>query len=543
MPRAARTVSVIHAEPANNNLDRTTHRAITRKLKVCAYGRVSTDSEDQQSSFELQVSYYTNYIKQNPEWIFAGIYADEGISGTNTTKRTDFGRMIKDCMSGKIDLIITKSISRFARNTVDCLHYVRMLKEKNVAVYFEEQNINTLDMSGELLLSILSSLAQEESRNISMNVLWGLSKRYEEGRVIVNHNKFMGYTKNKEGDLVIVPEEAEIVKKIFRFYLEGDSVNMIKKKLEAEGIKTVTNKSTWYETVIMKMLKNEKYMGDALLQKTYTVDYLSKKRCINKGERQQYYVEGSHEAIIPKPLFYKVQEEMARRTSLQAKNNKKKKTGEGKYRSTYALSEIMMCAECGSFYRRAVWCRNGKKKVVWRCINRLENGKKYCKESPTIGEEEIHKVIMDILHKLLDRDDIFLEQLKMDILEAVGEENAESYVTGIQKRIKGLENQILHYVELNAKAGVHEEKFNRKYKDIAKQIKELKGQEKKFREVEGLREDYMERESQIEDFMGYKIGMKYDDKLVRSLIQRIRVISTDKIQIQMKTGENIESMI
>ena len=327
MPATAvqKKVSMIPAKP---QYDRSI-KLSEKKLRVAAYCRVSTELEEQESSYEAQVEYYTRKIQETENWKLAGIYADDGKSATNTKKRDDFKAMIKDAEGGKIDMILTKSVSRFARNTVDSLLTIRKLKEKNVAVVFEKEGVNTLDGTGEILITILSSLAQEESRNISENTRWGVVRKFEKGKVIVNHNKFMGYTKNENGDLVIVPKEAEIVRLVFRLYLEGYSAGKIAKYLEEQKIKTATGLERWHDTVVLKMLRNEKYMGDALLQKTYTVDFMTKKKVMNKGIVPQYYVEDDHEAIIPKDLFYRVQEELARRASVNksAVTREKKKNG------------------------------------------------------------------------------------------------------------------------------------------------------------------------------------------------------------------------
>lgn len=289
MPK--KNVAFIPAQPIyDRNI-----RAELKVLRVAAYCRVSTTLEQQEGSYEAQVSYYTEKIKSNPNWKCAGIYADDGKSATNTKKRDDFNAMIEDCLAGKIDMVITKSVSRFARNTVDSLQTIRKLKEKNIAVFFEKENINTLDGTGELLITILSSQAQEESRNLSENTKWGITRRFENGIISINYKKFMGYTKDEDGELVIVPEEAEIVKRIYRMYLEGSSILEITRALEADEIKTATGKDTWHPGVIEKMLVNEKYMGDALLQKTYTVDFLTKKRVKNNGIVPQYYIEDNHE--------------------------------------------------------------------------------------------------------------------------------------------------------------------------------------------------------------------------------------------------------
>lgn len=323
--------------PARRRVGNTVNKEIKPKLKVAAYCRVSTDSDEQATSYEAQMEHYTNYIKKNDEWEFAGIFADDGISGTNTKKREEFNRMIEECMAGNIDMIITKSISRFARNTLDCLKYIRQLKEKNIPVFFEKENINTMDSKGEVLLTIMASLAQQESESLSKNVKLGLQFRYQNGEVKVNHNRFMGYTKDENGHLIIDSAQAEIVKRIYREYLQGASLKQIGVGLEADGILTAAGNAKWRPETIKKILQNEKYIGDALLQKTYTVDVLTKKRVKNNGIVPQYYVENDHEAIIPRDLYMQVQEEMLRRANLHSGKNRKKRV----YSSKYALSSIV----------------------------------------------------------------------------------------------------------------------------------------------------------------------------------------------------------
>lgn len=289
--------------PARKRVGNTVNKEVKPKLKVAAYCRVSTDSDEQATSYEAQMEHYTNFIQKNDEWEFAGIFADDGISGTNTKKREEFNRMIEECMAGHIDMVITKSISRFARNTLDCLKYIRQLKEKNIPVFFEKENINTMDSKGEVLLTIMASLAQQESESLSKNVKMGLQFRYQNGEVQVNHNRFMGYTKDENGHLIIEPSEAEIVKRIYLEYLQGASLKQIGEGLEADGILTAAGKAKWRPETIKKILRNEKYIGDALLQKTYTVDVLTKKRVQNNGIVPQYYVENDHEPIIPRDLY------------------------------------------------------------------------------------------------------------------------------------------------------------------------------------------------------------------------------------------------
>lgn len=285
-----------------------------KKRKVAGYARVSTDHDDQVTSYEAQVDYYTNYIKGRDDWEFVGIYTDEGISATNTRHREGFKRMVQDAMDGKIDLIVTKSVSRFARNTVDSLTTVRKLKDKGIEIYFEKENIWTLDAKGELLITIMSSLAQEESRSISENVTWGHRKRFADGKVSLAYSRFLGYEKGPNGGLVIVPEEAKTVRLIYKLFLEGLGKTTIAKELTKRGLKTPAGKYKWSVATVSSILQNEKYKGDALLQKSYTVDFLTKKTKINKGEVPQYYVEHDHEAIIEPQLFDLVQEELKRRS-------------------------------------------------------------------------------------------------------------------------------------------------------------------------------------------------------------------------------------
>ena len=353
--------------PARRQVGNTVRQDTKPKLRVAAYCRVSTDSDEQATSYETQVAHYTEYIQKNPEWEFAGIFADDGISGTNTKKREEFNKMIEACEAGNIDMIITKSISRFARNTLDCLKYIRKLKDLNIPVFFEKESINTLDAKGEVLLTIMASLAQQESQSLSQNVKLGLQFRYQNGQVQINHNRFLGYTKDADGHLIIDPEQAEVVKRIYREYLEGLSMDKIAAGLEHDGILTGAGKTRWHTSTINKILRNEKYIGDALLQKTYTTDFLSKTRVKNNGIVPQYYVEGDHEAIIPRDIYMRVQEELVRRRVVKTSANGKKRS----YSCNHCFSQIVVCGECGELFRRIHWNNRGCKSIVWRCISRL----------------------------------------------------------------------------------------------------------------------------------------------------------------------------
>lgn len=364
----ARSVTVI---PANQSLKITTEnkKQNQKKLKMAAYCRVSTDREEQLLSYENQLRYYKSYIENNSNYDFVGIYADEGITATNTKKRDNFNRMIADCRNGKIDRIITKSISRFARNTLDCLNYVRELKELGVGVIFEKEGINTLEGSGEVLLTILSSLAQDESRSISENTKWGLRKRYENGEYGISTKRFMGYEKGENGKLIINPKQAKVVKRIYEEYLSGKTVDYIKRILEREKIPKWDNSYKWQATTIQSILKNEKYKGDAELQKGHTTDFLTKARKKNEGELQRFYIEEDHEAIIEPEMWECVQLEMERRKeyikahSLKAYSNRTE---------TNPFYGKIICGECGSAFGRKTWLNKGTTRKIWQCNKRYE---------------------------------------------------------------------------------------------------------------------------------------------------------------------------
>ena len=347
-------VKVVRTIPAT--LDKNTSKPMSTAAhrRVAGYARVSTDNEDQTNSYEAQVDYYTEYIQNRADWNFVKVYTDDGISGTSTAKRTGFNTMIKDALDGKIDLIVTKSVSRFARNTVDSLSTIRKLKDNGVEVYFEKENIWTFDSSGELLLTIMSSLSQEESRSISLNVTWGVRKGMQDGKVHVAFSNFLGYDRGKDGNLVINEEQAEVVRRIFAYYMQGISRGEISKRLMGLEIDTARGCSKWTGSSIDRILKNEKYKGDALLQKTFTTDYLTKKKKCNEGEVPQYYVEGNHPAIINPAVFDWVQDEIGIR-------------GAG-YSGKLIFSSRMVCEECGGTYVRKVWhSKENYKHLVWQC--------------------------------------------------------------------------------------------------------------------------------------------------------------------------------
>ncbi len=493
------------------------------KLRVAAYCRVSTDSDEQATSYETQVSHYTEYIEKNPEWELAGIYADDGISGTNTKKREEFNKMIDECEAGNIDMIITKSISRFARNTLDCLKYIRQLKDMNIPVLFEKESINTMDAKGEVLITIMASLAQQESQSLSQNVKLGLQYRYQQGKVSVNYNRFLGYTKSPDGKLVIDPEQAEVVKRIYREYLEGKSMKKIAKGLEADGILTGAGKPKWYDSTVNKILRNEKYIGDALLQKTYTTDFLNKTRVKNNGIVPQYYVEDNHEAIIPKDIFLKVQEELMRRSSL-----KNSKTGKKRgYSANHCFSQIVICGECGEMFRRLHWNNRGKKSIVWRCVSRLEPTGLEC-HARTVNEELLKDIVLQAINKLLSDKSNYKQQLQQNIAEVIRASSA-SPLDEIDKKLQVLQQELI-------------QKANNKddYDTIADEIFRLREIREQTTVDAAARDEQINRINAIQDFINKQDSvLTFDEILVNRWISQILVYD-DHFIAELKSGISID---
>ena len=518
---AGKNITVI---PARKRVGSTAAKEKIKKLRVAAYCRVATETEEQNLSYEVQVAHYTEFIKKNTEWEFAGIFADDGISGTNTKKREEFNRMIEECMEGNIDLVITKSISRFARNTLDCLKYIRQLKEKYIAVYFEKENINTMDAKGEVLLTIMASLAQQESQSLSQNVKLGLQYRYQQGKVQVNHNRFMGYTKDEEGNLIIVPEEAEIIKRIYREYLEGKSLVGIGRDLEKDGILTAAGKPRWRPETIKKILLNEKYIGDALLQKTFTVDFLTKKRVKNEGHVPQYYVENSHEAIIPKELFLQAQEELHRRSNIYTGADKNKRI----YSSKYALSTITFCGDCGDIYRRVYWNIHGRKEFVWRCVTRIEQGPEVCKNR-TVKEAELYDAVMTAINRLLAGGDNMIRILEENIHSVIGD-TTEYKISEINALLEEKQKELISLANKG-----------KDFESLADEIEELREKRQTFLVEDASLSGENERINELIEFVRnnkYRT-LRYDDTLVRKIIQNVTVYD-DHFVICFKSGIEME---
>lgn len=519
-------MSKVSLIPARRQVGNTIKQAEKPKLRVAAYCRVSTDSDEQATSYEAQIEHYTNYIKSNSEWTLAGIFADDGISGTNTKKREEFNRMIEECEAGNIDMIITKSISRFARNTLDCLKYIRQLKDKNIPVFFEKENINSMDAKGEVLLTIMASLAQQESQSLSQNVKMGIQYRYQQGKVQINHKRFLGYTKDADGNLIIDKEQAEVVKRIYREYLEGASMDKIAKGLMADGILNGAGRERWHTSNINQILRNEKYIGDALLQKTYTTDFLTKTRIKNNGTVPQYYVEDNHPAIIPRDIYMIVQEELVRRRVVHTSSNGKKRS----FSSNHCFSQIVFCGDCGEIFRRIHWNNHGCKSIVWRCISRLEStGIKEPCRARTVNELLLQEITLKAINQTIADKDSFTKALQQNIAKAVrlsdvsSVESIDDKLTELQQELLKMANKRQDYDEIT---------------DEIFRLRELKQQA----EVDTVtRNEQIGRITDLQNFINEQPTdiQEFDEKLVRRLIGKITVFE-DRFEVEFKSGVSVE---
>lgn len=500
----------------------------TQIRRVCGYARVSTDQEEQATSYEAQLDYYENYIKAHRGWVYVGMYSDEGITGTSIKHREGFQEMIADALDGKIDLIITKSVSRFARNTVDSLQTVRTLKEHGVEIYFEKENIWTFDSKGELLITIMSSLAQEESRSISENTTWGRRKSFADGKVSVGFKNFLGYDRGPNGEFVVNEEQAQIVRLIYKWFLLGDSHYTIATRLTEMGIKSPGGKDRWHCSTVKQILKNEKYKGDALLQKEYTVDFLTKKKKKNRGEVPQYYVEGHHEAIVSKDDFDRAQLELARRT---------------KYRgSTISYSAKIICCDCGSYYSPVVFHSNDQyRQVVYRCIHKYTNPVK-C-STPNLKEERIHEIFVTAVNKVLFnkkeliQNAILMKKIATDTTEQ--EKARDLIIDELNALADSMQNSIIE----NSENALDQENYLSEYERLADEYG------KKKAEYDSILDEIEKRKLRIGEFNAYIKNLseagdfieEFDLTLWSQLIDHVEVRTKEDITVVFKDGTEIKA--
>lgn len=512
---------VITIEPSTPAYQRVETTPQFRRRRVAGYARVSTDHDDQTTSYEAQMKYYTDYITGRADWEFVGMYSDEGISGTSTKHRTGFRQMVDAALGGQIDLIITKSVSRFARNTVDSLSTVRQLRDVGVEIYFEKENIWTFDSKGELLITIMSSLAQEESRSISENVTWSLRKKFAQGRVSFPYTNVLGFDKNEQGEIIVKEDEAKVVRYIFQQALLGKSPYAIANDLTRQGVQTPKGKKQWSAVTIKRMLQNEKYKGDALLQKTYTTDFLTKNKKINEGELPQYYVENNHEAIIDRETFDLVQQMMDK----------------GRKSSTSIFASKLVCGECGGFYGSKVWHSNSKyRRVVYRCNKKYDDGKT-C-QTPHVTEEEIKSAFIEEVNKLLDIKEEVIDNLN-HLLEMISDTtNQERTIGELQDSLQTTSEQINRLITLNASTVMNQEEYRKEYDELIGQYEqtELALQHLQY-EIAEVKDRCFGIGSFIKSLSDRReLLTVFDEMLWLSMVDKVFVTTDKQINLKMLYG-------
>ena len=520
---AAKNVTVIPATISQRT--RKSTQAQTRR-KVAGYARVSTDSEEQVTSYEAQVDYYTQYIKANPEWEFVKVYTDEGISGTNTKKREGFNQMVEDALAGRIDLIITKSVSRFARNTVDSLTTIRKLKASGTEVFFEKENIWTFDSKGELLLTIMSSLAQEESRSISENITWGKRKQFADGKVSLPYKQFLGYRKGANGLPEIVPEEAEIVRLIYRMFMEGKSTSFIAKYLTENGIPTPGGKKNWQFSTIESILTNEKYKGDARLQKKFTTDYLTKTMKVNEGEVPQYYVENSHPAIIDARAWDMVQGELRRRKESTHRNL-----------SQSPFSGRVFCGDCGEPYGPKVWHSNSRyRRVIWQCNHKFKGAEKCT--TPHLTEDALKEYTRQALSFLIENREALIEDGRL-IKQALSDHTEiDAELRAVAEEMEVVARLIEKSIATNAITALDQDEYAKTYEGLTERYQAL---QKRYTTLTRQREDKQFKADELSGFL-FELGeldlldTEWKDSRFRAIVERITVHNDGRLVFTFTNG-------
>lgn len=529
MARVAQIPRSVTVIPATMNPGTHQPKVLERRRKVAGYARVSTDSEEQLTSYEAQVDYYTKYIQSKPEWEFVKVYTDEGISATNTKHRDGFNQMVEDALTGRIELIVTKSVSRFARNTVDSLSTVRKLKEAGVEIYFEKENIWTMDSKGELLITIMSSLAQEESRSISENVTWGQRKRFADGKVSLPYKHFLGYRKGADGLPEIVEEEARVVRRIYRLFMSGKTVCHIAKTLTEEGIPTPTGKAKWSSSTIESILTNEKYKGDALLQKSFTTDFLTKKMKVNEGEVPQYYVENSHPAIIAPEEFDAVQAEFQRRKSLGRR-----------YSGQSVLSARIVCSECGDYYGSKVWHSNSKyRRIIWRCNSKFDHDHPCM--SPTLDEADVKARFLVAYNSLFAERDRLIEDGRIIQDTLTNCEAIDAELAALGDELSVIAGMMRKCVDDNARTALDQGDYLERYTSLAKRHESAYAN---YQALEKKREERLSKASQIGGFL-FELKERtepleqFDDNLWLMTIDRVIAFPDGHLVFKFQNGSEV----
>ena len=529
VPREPRKVTIIPATPKSIEPGKSSRH----KLRVAAYCRVSTDSEEQINSYKNQLAYYTEKINSKTEWKFAGIYADEGITGISMKHREDFKRMLRACREGRIDLILCKSVSRFGRNSVDVLRTIRALRERNIGVLFEKEAVDTRTMNSELILAFHSAFSQSESESISGNVRWGLRKAYENGTISIGPNLY-GFRKGQDGGMEIDEEKATVIRQIAQWFLDGDSLHTIADKLAQRQIPSPKGKDTWSTATIRSILSNEKYKGDVLLQKTYKPSLFSDRAVRNDGALKKYYIEGVLPRILEPDTFDRIQEELAKRGAKRP-TSEKAKTPFGRYSGKYALSALVVCGKCGALYRRVTWYRKGEKQIMWRCGTRLD-GKANCPDSPTIEEITLQAAVMEVISQQYIHKEEALEVTMQSIRSVLTPETADSEYA-IRTEINELQKEKKDLIA-RALAENDDGKYDFQFARIKQELEQLQAQLEGVQAVQKAQAVDEVRIGEIAALLEKfkESGLAFDDLLVRKVVETVRVESAEKLEITFKDG-------
>ena len=540
MTVTAPNVIVIPAKP-----ELASDQSIQRQLRVAAYCRVSTDDEEQLTSYEAQKNYYTDKIMTNPNWTMAGIFADEGITGTSARKRPEFLKMIRRCRQKKIDLVLVKSISRFARNTVDCLNYIRALRQLGIAVVFEKENINTLESDSEMIITMMGAFAQAESESMSQNIRWGKRQAMREGKVNMHYERLYAYEKGEDGNPKIIPEQAEVVRRIYNAFLSGQSLRMIKEWLEREGTINVSGGTAWSISVIRGILSNEKYCGDVLQQKTFTSGCIERKAIRNTGQLPMYLTRDHHEGIVSRDTFNAVRVELARRNAGQAPSRNKAPTGRSCYSAKYALTGRLICGECGTAYRRCAWTKRGKKRVVWRCASRVDYGSRYCHDSPTLDEGPLQEAILAAINSAMSRKETLVGQITAAMRTELAPIPGESMcLSDIDQRINELEREFRALFAASREEGGYL-KYADDFKRITDDVAALKEKRSALLEQQNADSGASQRILDAVELLNSDTAAitEWDESVIRQLVDTVKVLSADLICVCLRGGIEIEQTV
>ena len=494
---------------------------IMRK-RVAAYVRVSTDGAEQLQSFQSQKQYYQDKISKNRDWSMVGIYADEAITGTKTDKRDGFVNMINDCMNDQIDVVITKSISRFSRNLEDTLHYTRMLKQKGITVIFEKENIDTSTMESEMQLALLSAIAQNEVESLSQNVKMGVQMKMSRGEMM-GFNGCLGYDYHQEDKSISINEkEAEIVRMIYDLYLQGYGSYTIVKQLTALGKTNKKGEVKWTVSGVMGILKNEKYKGDLLLGKTFTVDPISKRRLENCGESNQYYVKDHHPPIITKETWEKAQEIRKRRYRPNCAVSEQTRTA---YTKKYAFSSMCQCGFCGKNLTRRSHNQDTKhRKPVWKCTTASRDGIKNCPNSKSIDEVIIENAFLEMLRLLSENFDDILDCVLQTVEEVMAGDESMKKIKRLVAEISKLEKKQNKLTDIMLDDKISRKGFEEKYEELERKIRKAKAEKEILSRDNRMQQDINDRMKLIRaKITDAEIFDQFDRVVFESIVEKIIV--------------------